>query len=54
MDRVANINMENRDLGVSDIVLRVAWHTGGGDIDTGDFLRAFGSMSLYLYVLNHV
>jgi len=35
-------------------MLRVTWHTGGGDIVTGDLLRAFGSMSLYLYVLNHV
>ena len=35
-------------------MLRVAWHTGGGDMDTGDLLRAFGSMSFYLYVLNHV
>jgi len=54
MDRVADINMANRDLGVCDIVLRVAWHTGGGDIVTSDLLRAFGSMSLYLYVLKHV
>jgi len=34
--------------------LRVAWHIDGGDIVTGDLLRAFGSMSLYLYVLNRV
>jgi len=59
MGSVTNTNMENRALvysrhGVWDIVLRIAWHTGRGHIFTGDLLRAFGTMLLYLDVLNRV